>query len=265
MEESGDESVHALRTRIFSRRWAVDEEIRATAATLPSHDFLSNPSGQYAYVYLTQFVKALCEARTGRGFGELKVLDWGCGKGHVTKMLRDLGPGSIDSCDLLSESEDSAFGQETPIIQHFGIKVKPLEHESELPYDDQAFDAVLSVGVLEHVPNDRASLKEIRRVLRPGGLFFCFYLPTEKSWTQKVAHGRGNFYHDRLYGKSAVQEMLQEAGLDVLDMWYRQLLPKNKVRYPNFRMFERFDQLMTEHTPLRRYATNLEFVAQRPI
>jgi len=52
--------------------------------------------------------------------------------------------------------------------------------------------------------------------------------------------------------------------LELLDTWYRQLLPKNSVRYPNFRLFERLDQFTTEHTPLRYFATNIEFVSAKP-
>jgi hypothetical protein len=58
--------------------------------------------------------------------------------------------------------------------------------------------------------------------------------------------------------------MVSTAGLELLDVWYRQLLPKNTVRYPFFRMFERVDQLVTEHTPLRVFATNIEFVSAKP-
>jgi SAM-dependent methyltransferase len=258
-----DETVQALRLRVFSRHWPLDDELRATVAGVPSHSFLYNPAGQYGYVYLTRFVKALCEAHNGRPFAEQRLLDWGCGKGFITKMMRDLEPGAVESCDIVSSNEDSAFGQKTPVIQRFKIEVKPLKHEFLLPYEDGRFDAVLSVGVLEHVPNDRASLAEIWRVLKPGGLLFCFFLPTNLSWTQKLAHLRGNFYHDRFYNEASVQEKLNEARFEMLDLWYRNLLPKNTVRYPSFRLFERADQILTEHTPLRYFATNVEFVAQK--
>jgi SAM-dependent methyltransferase len=256
-----DHSVRSLRKEIFSHVWPLDEEIRETAGIVPSHSFLANPAGQYLYVYLTRFVKALSEKHFASSFGNLSILDWGCGKGHVSKLIRDLGPKHLDSCDLLSPRDDSAFGQEVPIIKRFGIQVKPLEHAYVLPYPTAAFDAVLSVGVLEHVSNERASLGEITRVLKPGGLFFCFFLPTRLSWTQQICRWLGDNYHDRLYTEAKVRELLSPTGLEVLDIWYRQLLPKNSAHYPNFRFFERVDQWVTENTPLRYFATNMEFVS----
>jgi SAM-dependent methyltransferase len=256
--------VRLLRTRIFSEHWPLDQEIRETAATLPSHSFLANPSGQIPYVYLTRFIKALSEKHFGCPFGELTVLDWGCGKGHVSKLIRDLGPKQLDSCDIMSDRGDASFGQEVPLIERFGIHVRPLQHEYVLPYESATFEVLLSFGVLEHVPNERASLAEVFRVLKPGGVFFCFFLPTALSWTQYISRRQGVNYHDRLYTEGKVNELLRSTGLDLLDMWYRQLLPKNSVHYPNFRLFEKMDQFMTEHTPLRYFATNLEFVAVKP-
>lgn len=135
-----NDSIRSLRTEVFSRSWPLDEEIRATASTVPSHGFLANPSGQYLYVYLTRFVKALSEKQLGRAFSDLRVLDWGCGKGHVSKLIRDLGPKQLESCDILSERGDSAFGQEIPLIKKFGIQVTPPEHKYILPYDSATFD-----------------------------------------------------------------------------------------------------------------------------
>lgn len=252
------------RERVFSTAWPLDDELARVSSTAPSHQFLENPASQLCFVYLTRFVAAAAEAQLNRPFSQLSVVDWGCGKGQVTKLIRDLQPARIESCDVELAKEDSAFGQATPILEHFRIPVTPLRHPYELPYPDASFDVVLSFGVLEHVPNDRASLAEIHRVLTPGGLFFCFYLPTTLSWTQKLAHMRGNDYHDRLYSRRRVESLLAEAHLNLLDLWYRQLLPKNTIHYPAFRAFERLDQWLTRHTPLRPFATNLEFVATKP-
>jgi ubiquinone/menaquinone biosynthesis C-methylase UbiE len=120
---------------------------------------------------------------------------------------------------------------------------------------------VLSIGVLEHVSNEPASLAEIARVLKPGALFFCFFLPTRFSWTQQVSRWSGDTYHNRLYTQHHVREMLSAVGLELMNCWYRQLLPKNSMHYPKFRFFEKLDLFMTENTPLRYFATNLEFVS----
>jgi ubiquinone/menaquinone biosynthesis C-methylase UbiE len=47
----------------------------------------------------------------------------------------------------------------------------------KLPYPDDSFDAVLASGVLEHVPLDYESLKELHRVLRVRGRMIVTYLP----------------------------------------------------------------------------------------
>lgn len=255
-----DRAAHAFRTRVFDQYWPLDEAITTIASTLPSYNFLSSPSGQHAHIYLMRFVRELSEEHLARPLGEFRVLDWGCGKEHVSKLMMDPGPGELDSCDVVSEKVDSAVGQETPIIQRFGIPVKPLEHPCLLPYEDETFDVLLSVGVLEHVSNDGASLREIKRVLKPGELSLCFFLPRTLSWTQKLANARGDNYDDRPYSKAVVKELMGKAGLELLDLWYRQVLPKNSVHYPKSRLFERLVQFVTEHTPLRYFATNVEFV-----
>mgnify|MGYP003875590451 CR=1 FL=1 len=121
-----------------------------------------------------------------------------------------------------------------------------------------------SYSLIEHVPHDAKSLLEINRVLRPQGLFFCFNLPYKLSWTQNLAHLRGNYYHDRLYSKSQVHQLLDDSSLEVIDLWHRQLLPKNNIRYPQYRLFESIDQHLTEFTPFKYLATNIEFVAVKP-
>jgi SAM-dependent methyltransferase len=51
-----------------------------------------------------------------------------------------------------------------------GEHVDVVSPAAPLPFNDATFDGVMSLAVLEHVPDDRAVLAECQRVLKPGGL-----------------------------------------------------------------------------------------------
>lgn len=262
MEVSVNKKYSDIRKYAFSQSIPVDTELIKTVHGYDSHNFLTNPAGQNIYLYLTSFVKLLSEYHFSQRIEDLKILDWGCGKGHVSYFLSKLGAKPI-SCDLKSDCSDSSFGQLTPIIDNNSIFVIPLSHEYNLPFEDESMDVILSFGVLEHVSNDFKSLKEINRILKPRGLFFCFNLPYIFSWTQNLAHIMGNYYHDRLYSKFQIGNLLTNIGFEVLDLWHRQLLPKNSFKYRWYQLFEILDQFLTEYTPLRYLATNIELVATK--
>jgi len=259
----GRGEVAYLRKVSFRKHVPYDKNLQEIVWGQPSHLFLENPASQNTYLYQVEFVKDLSERYFARPISELNILDWGCGKGHVTFLLRKHGAG-ITSCDYYTGNtpdDDSSFGQDTPIIRSAGIEVDRLHDAVELPYSNGSFDVILSFGVLEHVQSDIESLRELRRVLRPGGILFCFNLPYFLSWTQRVSHLIGNFYHDRLYTKKSVRKLLDDTGYELLDIWHRQLFPKNTVRYPLYRMAEKLDQALVQFTPLKYLATNIEFVA----
>jgi SAM-dependent methyltransferase len=261
MDKKMDKTYKEIRLNSFSTHLPLDKDLAAIIEGYDTHSFLLNPSGQNIFLYLTYFVKNLIEYHF-QDSSELKILDWGCGKGQFTYLLNKLGI-PITSCDISSGAEDSAFGQATPIISYSSFSVDILTHSFELPYESNSMDVVLSVGVLEHVSNDFESLKEVNRILKNGGLFVCFNLPYVFSWTQRLAHLRGNFYHDRLYSKKLVYDLTKKTGFEILDLWHRQLFPKNTINYPFYRLFESLDQSMVNSTLLKYLATNIEFVAMK--
>lgn len=249
----------SIRRTALSERVPLNEDLLKIIDGFPSHEFLRNPAGQNVYLYLTRYVRAFAESHFNKGIDEIALLDWGCGKGQVAFLLRRLGA-KPQCCDISGGIESP---EKTPIIKKDGIQVDPLIHDYLLPYGDETFDVVMSFGVLEHVSHDSKSLVEINRILREGGLLFCFDLPYFLSWTQRLAHIRGDCYHDRLYRKRHVYELLDSSGFSLMDVWHRQLFPKNSVKYPAYHLFERIDQLLTEYTPLKYLATCIDFVAQK--
>ncbi|HYW25777.1 MAG TPA: class I SAM-dependent methyltransferase [Terriglobales bacterium] len=88
----------------------------------------------------------------------------------------------------------------------------------ELPFADASFDHVIAAEVLEHIPDDRAAMREIARVLRPGGTAAV----TVPRWLpERVCWALSNRYHDRpgghvrIYRGHDLRSRLTEAGLRV--------------------------------------------------
>src|SRR4051812_23933717 len=97
--------------------------------------------------------------------GGLDVLDVGCGQGidvarYAMAGARATGIDLTPRHTELARTHLSAFGLTGEIVQG--------DAES-LPFADASFDRVSSNGVLHHTPDMPAALREVRRVLRPGG------------------------------------------------------------------------------------------------
>lgn len=87
----------------------------------------------------------------------------------------DIGAGSGDLLDLLRRTWPAMQAEACDYhIERFALKDVPVTqldlNTHPLPYPDASFDLVTCSEVLEHVENYRAVLREIRRVLKPGGL-----------------------------------------------------------------------------------------------
>jgi ubiquinone/menaquinone biosynthesis C-methylase UbiE len=119
-----------------------------------------------------------------------RVLDWGCGSGQMSWLL-DRRRLEVVSYDL----EDKRL--EKLIQPHILFQFAPNGYD--LPFPDVSFDGVLSCGVLEHVPDERISLSEIHRILRPGGYLFVYQLPQVYAYTEFINRMRGLWYHQRRY------------------------------------------------------------------
>lgn len=143
------------------------------------------------------------------------VLDWGCGWGQVTDLLKQRGV-QVESFDYREDGQDRMIRLERfpDIVAH--ISGDPVA----LPFPDDHFEAILSSGVLEHVQYPEASLTELHRVLKPGGRLFIYKLPNRFSYLEVVARTMGFYYHgklphDRLYTRKRVYGLLSRHGFRV--------------------------------------------------
>lgn len=153
-----------------------------------------------------------------------KVLDWGCGNGHYSFFLMKFG------------YDTTSYGFETPEV--FSIVDKSFRKQyikatgpTTLPFEENTFDLVVSIGVLEHVREfggaEVASLREIDRVLKQNGLFYCYHLPNYYSWSEFISRKLGRWNHDYRYTRSDITSMVKEGGLDIIEIGRYGLLPRN--------------------------------------
>lgn len=130
-----------------------------------------------------------------------RILDVGCGTGANLLMLSEYG--DAEGVDI---SEDAlAFCRERGLN-----KVKHGAAE-ELPYEDCAFDLVTALDVVEHIDDDVASLREMRRVLRPDGRVLLFVPTFMFLWGLQDDVSN----HRRRYRLPELHRVLEQAGFEV--------------------------------------------------
>ena len=75
---------------VLSAPVVADDFLSQVARTTPSHQFLAN-SAQAVYGRQVAFLSAILNDYQSVPTGQIKVLDWGCGKGHITYLLQNRG------------------------------------------------------------------------------------------------------------------------------------------------------------------------------
>ena len=100
----------------------------------------------------------------------LEVLDIGCGPGEcVVGEIEDFGASRVTAIDFDPKMVQRASGR----LAEYGNRVVVIEgNVTDLPYENGSFDTVFNFAVLHHVPDWRAGLQEIARVLKVGGRLF---------------------------------------------------------------------------------------------
>jgi SAM-dependent methyltransferase len=189
------------------------------------------------------------------------VLDWGCGFGQVAHLLLQRG--------VQVEPFDYREGEQLRAVQldtFPNLRARVSGDPVALPFPHDHFEAVLSCGVLEHVQYPEASLRELHRVLRPGGRLFIYKLPNRFSYLELVARMLGLYYHgslphDRVYDQRRALDLLIGCGFRVDNFRRTNMLPLTLTGDLASRHAERIwrvNRWMGRVPVARLAATNLE-------
>jgi SAM-dependent methyltransferase len=147
---------------------------------------------------IASFVEKICREL---GRERPRILDVGCGTGANLELLAGFGEAEgVDvSADALSFCRARGL-----------LNVRQGAAE-KLPYEDGSFDLVTALDVVEHLDDDTAGLKEMRRVLRPGGRALLFVPAFMFLWgvQDDISH------HRRRYTLAGLREVVRGAGFEV--------------------------------------------------
>jgi ubiquinone/menaquinone biosynthesis C-methylase UbiE len=148
------------------------------------------------------------------GLGQLPaspvIVDLGCSSGYMLEDLYAAYPGSLlVGIDLVASGLRNAH--------HAVPEARLIQADAcALPLESASVDALVSANLLEHVPDDRGALAELRRVLRPGGRG-ALVVPFGPSTYDYYDRFLG---HERRYGRGELRAKAMQAGLEVISNGY---------------------------------------------
>jgi ubiquinone/menaquinone biosynthesis C-methylase UbiE len=126
------------------------------------------------------------------------ILDAGCGSGRTLEDLVDYG--QVWGIELNQEAAE--------VAQERGCGEVQVGRLEDLPYDANSFDLITCLDVLEHVPDDRRALTELRRVCKPGGWVVATVPAYQALWSY---HDDAN-QHYRRYERATLSAAVAAAG-----------------------------------------------------
>jgi SAM-dependent methyltransferase len=157
-----------------------------------------------------------------------KVLDLGCGFGrHAFEAARrgasvvalDAGRDEVNGVAAMFIAMVEA-GELAEGSVHANVVQGDALH---LPFPDGAFDRVICSEVLEHIPDDLSAMRELARVLRPGGTMAITvprFGPELVNWALSDEYHNVPGGHIRIYRRSVLAERLTSTGLVVTGHHY---------------------------------------------
>lgn len=130
--------------------------------------------------------------------GGKRVLDFGCGPAHDVLWLAEYTQGEVVGADVSRSSTEEARARlalHPRAAQRASIVT--LDHDdATFPFEDESFDVIVTSGVLHHIPAIEDRMRELCRVLRPGGVmhvmvynYHSVFVHLYVAWSKQIVNG----------------------------------------------------------------------------
>jgi len=164
----------------------------------------STPRGKYIVEIKQKIMKKFLEKSKGKN-----ILDVACGTGRFFHLY---GNRKIYGIDISKDQLDEAKRKNPKAI----LKVADAE---KLPFKDGFFDVVITSQFIEHIPQYKKVIKEMKRVCKPGGNLIIDF-PNKLSLTYiptKIRILTGKLRHLNLFTKNQIKQLAKELNLKIRD------------------------------------------------
>ncbi|MCK5617359.1 class I SAM-dependent methyltransferase [Candidatus Pacearchaeota archaeon] len=162
-----------------------------------------------------------------------KVLDFGCGKGHISILLSEMGfcASATDIGETVGEHlgiSESLWQKEIWNVFNKDYNINYLFYNgTSLPFKDNSYDAIVAYAVIEHIPPEHLGhiLDELNRILKKGGYLFVYRCPRKYAFIEHLARILKMTGHDILISDSELQDLLSNHGFDMIKIEKTDMIP----------------------------------------
>jgi SAM-dependent methyltransferase len=187
-----------------------------------------------------------------------RVLDIGCGTGFNIEQVRARHGGQVVGLDLSTDALTFCRSRNLPDLVGGDGTCSPFRSAS--------FDVIMALDLVEHLDDDQAALRELARLLRPGGTLIIFAPAFNFLWglQDDVSH------HRRRYTAGELSQKLDRAGLCVAKLSYANmaLFPLIWGGRAALRLFGHDERVVSENDLHPGWSNGLLqaiFAAERPL
>jgi SAM-dependent methyltransferase len=138
----------------------------------------------------------------------IQILDAGCGTGYDIQCLTQHENADVVGLDI---SQDALS-----FCQKRGIRQLVCGNGTLFPFPESSFDIVLALNIIELIQDDRTALKELARILKPGGTLIILTVAYRFLWSF-----HNDVYHNvRRYDLGDLQKKVLQTGLTISKLTY---------------------------------------------